>query len=492
MGNIKGFENYGNSALCETKAGCLIVFRHNKGTDILPLVGKSVYIEDTKDDDAVSQFTAVASEFLDFFKLGKAPYQALPKRYKAGSLSPDLYEAISVVDKPPFRALPIDDIKEDLKAAGFDSPNLTGSGGLVLNGVKRDYSACVKASKETQKLLDTVLNNKAATFHLLPRYEKLLKKIVNSHVSMVWLCGPSGTGKSTVFWTMAARMKAPAVQACGQPGLDYDQLVCAIVPNKNASSLNGEPQFVVELMPLLRAYSEGYWFLLDEINMMIPEYLAAINSCIDGTPSITTRDGTVFKRHPNFVLFVTSNPGYTGTNLMNRALKSRFAKVIYVPKLEPKDFCERLMVSFGKQFSKKFLNLLYAYGDYVQTLSRAYSESYEVTIRNAESFIQGVYSEPHSLEEFTEELEWSYIYPATMLDKDNKDKLFTHLSNSEYRAKVEELYDAYELKGSGTSQPLWDLDSVFQQSATTVGGASKGVEDDAVSGVFDDLMNSLQ
>ena len=88
MGNIKGFENYGNAALCETKAGHLIVMRHAKGTDILPLVGKSVYIEDNKDDDAVSQLTAVASEFLDFFKLGKAPYQALPKRYTTGSLSP--------------------------------------------------------------------------------------------------------------------------------------------------------------------------------------------------------------------------------------------------------------------------------------------------------------------------------------------------------------------------------------------------------------------
>lgn len=177
---------------------------------------------------------------------------------------------------------------------------------------------------------------------------------------------------------------------------------------------------------------------------------------------------------------------------MNRALKSRFAKVIYVPELEPKEYCERLTASFGKQFSKKFLNLLYSYGDYVQSLSRAYSESYEVTIRNAESFMQSVYSEPHSLEEFTEELEWSFVYPATMLDKDNKDKLFTHLANNEYKSKVDELYDAYELKGTSQTQTLWDLDSVFQQAATTNGGTTNGVEDDAVSGVYDDLMNSLQ
>ena len=88
---------------------------------------------------------------------------------------------------------------------------------------------------------------------------------------------------------------------------------------------------------LVEAVEKGYWLILDNANLCNPSVLDRLNSLLETNGSLiinecTNDDGSprVIKTHPNFRLFMTSDPKY---GELSRAMRNRSVEV-FVDKLE--------------------------------------------------------------------------------------------------------------------------------------------------------------
>ena len=80
----------------------------------------------------------------------------------------------------------------------------------------------------------------------------------------------------------------------------------------------------------------GDWALIDEANMAEADALGFLNGMLDrpGTTGSTfSVGGKAIEVHPEFRCFITRNPGYQGTKLMNEALRDRFWSIDVPPLL---------------------------------------------------------------------------------------------------------------------------------------------------------------
>ncbi len=81
---------------------------------------------------------------------------------------------------------------------------------------------------------------------------------------------------------------------------------------------------------LVEAVRQGYWIVLDELNLAPSEVLEALNRLLDDNRElfIPETQETV-KPHPSFMLFATQNPpgAYGGRKVLSRAFRNRFVEL---------------------------------------------------------------------------------------------------------------------------------------------------------------------
>ena len=80
----------------------------------------------------------------------------------------------------------------------------------------------------------------------------------------------------------------------------------------------------------MEAVRNGYWVILDELNLAPSEVLEALNRLLDDNNElfiIETQQTVV--PHPNFRIFATQNPteGYGGRKQLSEAFKNRFIQI---------------------------------------------------------------------------------------------------------------------------------------------------------------------
>ena len=108
------------------------------------------------------------------------------------------------------------------------------------------------------------------------------------------------------------------------------------------------------------AMRNGYWVILDEINLAAPQVLERLNSVLERDPSITlSEQGNVriaanSKANPldeRFRIFATMNPPeYSGRTPMSPAYKNRWTSYMYVPNPgEEEYFAMGLNIVYGEQ-----------------------------------------------------------------------------------------------------------------------------------------------
>uniref|UniRef100_A0A5K4FCW8 Midasin n=1 Tax=Schistosoma mansoni TaxID=6183 RepID=A0A5K4FCW8_SCHMA len=81
---------------------------------------------------------------------------------------------------------------------------------------------------------------------------------------------------------------------------------------------------------LVKAMRNGYWIILDELNLAPTEILEALNRVLDDNRSVfITETQETIKAHPHFRLFATQNPPglYAGRKMLSRALRNRFIEL---------------------------------------------------------------------------------------------------------------------------------------------------------------------
>lgn len=80
----------------------------------------------------------------------------------------------------------------------------------------------------------------------------------------------------------------------------------------------------------MEAVRNGYWVILDELNLAPSEVLEALNRLLDDNRELhIVETQKTIKAHPNFRIFATQNPteGYGGRKELSEAFKNRFIMI---------------------------------------------------------------------------------------------------------------------------------------------------------------------
>ena len=140
------------------------------------------------------------------------------------------------------------------------------------------------------------------------------------------LKGPKGTGKTTTIYHAANMTNNPLVPIQLNGATGVDTLIGRWLVNKEGTYWQDG------LLTMARKY--GFWVVLDEINMALPEVLAVLHPALDNRRILVLdeKDGEVIPRHPNCRIFASMNPteDYAGTKEMNAALEDRITGMIEV------------------------------------------------------------------------------------------------------------------------------------------------------------------
>ena len=215
--------------------------------------------------------------------------------------------------------------------------------------------------------------------------------------------------------------------------------------------------------PLLKGFIEGWVTIIEEANFGDPGVLAKLNEFTDKTLRVTI-NGISYKRNPNFVVIMTMNPGYEGTEILNIALKNRFT-IVNVPQLTKDQFCARMIgytEGHGHAFSKKFFEKLYDFARTYEKMGRdtQYHENVVYSIRNAQRFCDDILIKPRSLDEFSASIANNYLNQLTM-DNDNSDKVEALKLEVTTRNSIIELFGLYDYAEIKTVKTLPALDAFF-------------------------------
>ena len=177
----------------------------------------------------------------------------------------------------------------------------------------------------------------------LPLLNQVLLYLAYPQRDCLFLSGPAGCGKTSVALQVAARL-----------GWGVQQLTLSA--RTEASDLIGHTslhkgQLVYEYGPLVTAMKLGEILILNEIDLMPPGELSALNDVLEGRAlTIAQNCGERIKPHPFFRVIATANTKgmgdplgfYSGTRQLNQAFldRWRFVEVSY-----PKEQVEKAIIS---------------------------------------------------------------------------------------------------------------------------------------------------
>lgn len=106
---------------------------------------------------------------------------------------------------------------------------------------------------------------------------------------------------------------------------------------------------------LVKALRNGYWVLLDEINLANAETLECLSGLLEGSseslPLLERGDGEPVKRHPDFTLFACMNPATdVGKRDLPIGLRNRFTE-FYIDELTERSDLQLLVSSYLEELN---------------------------------------------------------------------------------------------------------------------------------------------
>jgi midasin len=137
------------------------------------------------------------------------------------------------------------------------------------------------------------------------------------------LQGETSCGKTSAIEYLAKATHNKCIRINNHQHTDVEEYIGSYVPDKT-----GKLQF--QEGALVEALRNGYWIILDELNLAPSEVLEALNRLLDDNREIfIVETQTYVKAHPNFRLFGTQNPseGYAGRKELSEAFKNRFIMI---------------------------------------------------------------------------------------------------------------------------------------------------------------------
>lgn len=481
----------GNLCVCKLDGDdqYLLVFKTKSDTILVPMIktktsayayaGSSSSAERLSHIETIVDTLSSQKVYKDLYK-----FRAWPKDAPEHShVVVDVLRHTLTTDGKAKMVLP-EGLEEALNKAGYTMRKKTGHSGKT-----RDYSELMKNPMARAIYEDdgAVLRAVSASYDSLNTETKVaFESVMSGSANGIIFAGPTGTGKSFAARILAQKAGAPLLNLQITYGTTVEDLVGMFVPNE-APDAKSSFRFVEG--PLLKAYREGWQIVLEEINYGQPGVNAKLNEFTDSTTRITL-NGVTYHRHPNFVVYMTMNPGYQGTEILNVALKNRFAKVD-VPALTKKEFTNRARAyskSLGHELKAEFFNKLFDFAAFLEKegSTSKWHENVKYSIRNAQRLCDAILQKTRSFEEFSAAVAVQYLNDLA-IDNDNADKLEELKSAEEIKTMIQGLYDLYDLAEVSTAPCIGEEDDFFSDDSPATPGAEDDGLGDAAAAVLAEL-----
>jgi MoxR-like ATPase len=174
---------------------------------------------------------------------------------------------------------------------------------------------------------------------------------IATNVAPILLEGPTSVGKTTMIEYLAARTGNYCIRINNHEHTDIQEYVGGYVSGRDG-------QLVFQEGSLVRALRNGYWIILDELNLAPSDVLEALNRLLDDNRELLIPEtGDIVKPSPGFQLFATQNPSglYGGRKPLSRAFRNRFIEIVVdeFPRAELED-----IVSASCGMPKKFAKMM--------------------------------------------------------------------------------------------------------------------------------------
>lgn len=199
-----------------------------------------------------------------------------------------------------------------------------------------------------------------AHYIITPFIERNLLNLVRATSTRrypVLLQGPTSSGKTSMIEYLARISGNKFVRINNHEHTDLQEYLGTYV-----SGPDGRLQYQEGV--LVHALREGYWVVLDELNLAPTDVLEALNRLLDDNRELLIPETQqVVRPHENFMLFATQNPPgmYGGRKILSRAFRNRFLELHFddIPDVELEtilrersqiapSFCTRIVAVYKK------------------------------------------------------------------------------------------------------------------------------------------------
>ncbi|CAG8469891.1 6305_t:CDS:10 [Ambispora leptoticha] len=191
--------------------------------------------------------------------------------------------------------------------------------------------------------------------------EKLnsLARVISSKKFPVLIQGPTSAGKTSMIEYLAKRTGHRFVRINNHEHTDLQEYLGTYVSNSE-----GKLEFQEGV--LVEALKNGYWIVLDELNLAPSDVLEALNRLLDDNRELMIPETQqIIEPHKDFMLFATQNPPglYGGRKVLSRAFRNRFLELHFddIPDEELETILSercRIAPSYGKKLVQVYKQLM--------------------------------------------------------------------------------------------------------------------------------------
>ncbi|KAJ2895800.1 hypothetical protein MKZ38_006154 [Zalerion maritima] len=212
-----------------------------------------------------------------------------------------------------------------------------------IGGAKKVLSTPPKRPADGRSYVEFINKNRDRRYWLLQGRQKPIERtdyIITTYVERnllnlvratstrrfpILIQGPTSSGKTSMIEYLANYSGNKFVRINNHEHTDLQEYLGTYI-----SGLDGKLRFQEGL--LVQAMRQGYWIVLDELNLAPTDVLEALNRLLDDNRELLIPETQeIVTPHENFMLFATQNPPglYGGRKVLSRAFRNRFLELHY-------------------------------------------------------------------------------------------------------------------------------------------------------------------
>ncbi|KAI8086936.1 P-loop containing nucleoside triphosphate hydrolase protein [Gilbertella persicaria] len=306
-----------------------------------------------------------------------------------------------------------------------------------------------------------------------------LARVIMSRKFPVLIQGPTSAGKTSMVEYMAKKTGHRFVRINNHEHTDLQEYLGTYVSNN-------EGKLVFQEGVLVEALRNGYWIVLDELNLAPSDVLEALNRLLDDNRELLIPETQeVVKPHPHFMLFATQNPAglYGGRKALSRAFRNRFLELHFddIPEDELETILSR-RCSIAPSYCKKLVKVYKELMERRQS-TRIFEQKHGfITLRD---LFRWAGRDPQGYQELAEH---GYMLLAERCRKDEEKKVVKQVLEQVMKVKISEeaMYNCENL------EEFKIYDRLLKERAAQTGEDTKLVWTKAMRRLFSLVARCLQ